>query len=90
MNIWHDMSDERIQPGNFFALIEIEKGGKVKYELDKETGMLMLERILYTSTHFYAKYLQNDFPAKKYHIWIADYSNIPQIDWQFWQHTDWA
>ncbi len=28
------------------------------------------------------------FPAKKYHIWIADYSNIPQIDWVFWQHTD--
>lgn len=56
MNIWHDMREERIQPENFFAVIEIEKGSKTKYELDKETGMLMLDRILYTSTHYPASY----------------------------------
>jgi len=56
MNIWHDISEERIQPDNFFTVIEIEKGSKVKYELDKETGMLMLDRILYTSTHYPASY----------------------------------
>ncbi len=56
MNIWHDMPDERITPNDFFAVIEIEKGSKVKYEMDKETGMLMLDRILYTSTHYPASY----------------------------------
>ena len=56
MNIWHDIPDERISPDNFFAVIEIEKGSKVKYELDKETGMLMLDRVLYTSTHYPASY----------------------------------
>lgn len=56
MNIWHDMPDERISPNDFFAVIEIAKGSKVKYELDKETGMLMLDRILYTSTHYPASY----------------------------------
>ena len=56
MNIWHDISEERIQPDNFFAVIEIEKGSKVKYELDKQTGMLLMDRILYTSTHYPASY----------------------------------
>lgn len=56
MNIWHDMNDERIQPESFFAVIEIGKGSKIKYELDKESGMLMLDRILYTSTHYPASY----------------------------------
>jgi len=56
MNIWHDMCEERIRPDDFFAVIEIQKGSKVKYELDKKTGMLMLDRILYTSTHYPASY----------------------------------
>ena len=38
------------------AVIEISKGSKKKYELDKETGFLMLDRILYTSTHYPANY----------------------------------
>ncbi len=38
------------------AVIEIEKGSKCKYELDKETGVLRLDRILYTSTHYPANY----------------------------------
>lgn len=56
MNIWHDISEDRITPESFFAVIEIEKGSKLKYELDKETGMLMLDRVLYTSTHYPASY----------------------------------
>lgn len=56
MNIWHDMPKERIHADDFWAVIEIEKGSKVKYELDKETGMLQLDRILYTSTHYPASY----------------------------------
>lgn len=56
MNIWHDISQERITPENFTAVIEIAKGSKVKYELDKETGLLKMDRILYTSTHYPANY----------------------------------
>ena len=56
MNIWHDISAERIKPDDFIAVIEIEKGSKIKYELDKETGMIILDRILYTSTHYPASY----------------------------------
>jgi len=50
------MNEKRIKPDDFFAVIEIEKGSKVKYELDKQTGMLMLDRILYTATHYPASY----------------------------------
>ncbi|NLC95744.1 MAG: inorganic diphosphatase [Bacilli bacterium] len=56
MNIWHDMDSERINPERFIACIEISKGSKKKYELDKKTGMLILDRVLYTSTHYPANY----------------------------------
>ena len=55
-NIWHDISPERISPEDFIAVIEISKGSKKKYELDKETGYIILDRILYTSTHYPANY----------------------------------
>lgn len=55
-NIWHDISPSRITAEDFIAIIEIEKGSKKKYELDKETGSLILDRILYTSTHYPANY----------------------------------
>ena len=55
-NIWHDISPKRIQPENFMCVIEISKGSKKKFELDKETGFLMLDRILHTSTHYPANY----------------------------------
>ena len=38
------------------AVIEIKKGSKKKYELDKETGLIKLDRVLYTSTHYPANY----------------------------------
>ena len=56
MNIWHDIAKERIQKDDYIGVIEISKGGKNKYELDKETGMLKLDRVLYTSTHYPANY----------------------------------
>ena len=56
MNIWHDIKKERIKKDNFVSVIEITKGGKNKYELDKETGMLKLDRVLYTATHYPANY----------------------------------
>lgn len=56
MNIWHDIQANRINPDDFIAVIEIQKGSKQKYELDKKTGLLILDRILYTSTHYPANY----------------------------------
>ena len=55
-NIWHDISPKRINAEDFMCVVEISKGSKKKYELDKETGFLMLDRILYTSTHYPANY----------------------------------
>lgn len=56
MNIWHDMNPDRVCPEDFTAVIEISKNSKNKYELDKESGLLILDRILYTSTHYPANY----------------------------------
>ncbi len=56
MNIWHDISPSRITRKAFEAFIEIPKGCKTKYELDKETGLLKLDRVLYTSTVYPANY----------------------------------
>lgn len=55
-NIWHDMNPKRISADDFMVVVEISKGSKNKYELDKETGVLMLDRILHTSTHYPANY----------------------------------
>lgn len=55
-NIWHDIAAKRIKPDDFVCVIEISKGSKTKYELDKETGYIMLDRILYTSTQYPANY----------------------------------
>ncbi len=56
MNIWKDINAERITPKDFVACIEIEQGSKNKYELDKETGLIILDRVLYTSTHYPMNY----------------------------------
>ena len=56
MNIWHDIESNRITPEDFIAVVEISKGSKQKYEMDKKTGLLRLDRILYTSTHYPANY----------------------------------
>lgn len=56
MNIWHDINKNRISKDRFMAVIEIPKGCKNKYELDKETGFLRLDRVLYTSTRYPANY----------------------------------
>ena len=55
-NIWHDIDPKRIRPDAFVAVVEITKGSKKKYELDKETGYIILDRILYTATHYPANY----------------------------------
>ena len=56
MHSWHDVKASRISPDRFLALIEISKGSKNKYELDKETGHLILDRVLFTSTHYPQNY----------------------------------
>ena len=56
MNIWHGIEASRVSAEQFVAVVEISKGGKNKYELDKATGMLRLDRVLFTSTHYPANY----------------------------------
>lgn len=56
MHCWHDVKRSRITPESFLALIEISKGSKNKYELDKDTGRLILDRVLFTSTHYPQNY----------------------------------
>lgn len=56
MNPWHNADPARVTPEQFIGVVEIPKGGKNKYELDKETGLLRLDRVLYTSTHYPANY----------------------------------
>lgn len=55
-NIWHDINPARISPEDFIAVIEISKNSKKKYELDKETGLIILDRVLHTATHYPANY----------------------------------
>lgn len=55
-SIWHTMSTQRVTPTDFICVIEISKGSRNKYEMDKETGFLILDRILHTSTHYPANY----------------------------------
>ncbi len=55
-NIWHDLDSSRVNPEDFMCVIEIPNGSKVKYELDKQSGLLKMDRILYTSTHYPANY----------------------------------
>lgn len=55
-NIWHNIDPVRISPEDFIAVIEISKNSKKKYELDKETGLIILDRVLHTATHYPANY----------------------------------
>ena len=55
-NPWHHVSPGTDAPNNVQAIIEIPKGSKAKYELDKETGLLRLDRVLFSSVHYPANY----------------------------------
>lgn len=52
MNIWHNISSKRVKKDHFVSVIEIPRGSKKKQELDKETGMLKVDRILHTSMQY--------------------------------------
>ena len=53
---WHDVEIGNDSPDVFNAIIEIPQGGKVKYELDKKTGLLRVDRMLYSSVVYPANY----------------------------------
>lgn len=53
---WHDVTPGEDLPREFHALIEIPMGSSVKYELDKQTGLLRLDRILYSAVYYPANY----------------------------------
>jgi inorganic pyrophosphatase len=55
-NAWHDVTPGKGLPAEFTSVIEIPMGSSVKYELDKETGMLKLDRILYSAVYYPANY----------------------------------
>ena len=53
---WHDVSVGEGLPSEFISVIEIPKGSKVKYELDKKTGLLRVDRVLYSAVYYPANY----------------------------------
>ena len=53
---WHDVTPGENAPRIFTSVIEIPSGSNVKYELDKETGLLRLDRILYSAVYYPASY----------------------------------
>jgi inorganic pyrophosphatase len=52
MNPWHDVKIGANSPKNVNSIIEIPRGSRNKYELDKETGLLKLDRVLYSSMYY--------------------------------------
>jgi inorganic pyrophosphatase len=56
VNAWHDVDLGPDIPRDFRCVIEIPKGSKVKYELDKPTGLLWLDRVLHSAVHYPANY----------------------------------
>ena len=56
MNPWHDVEVGENAPQIVNAIIEIPKGSKVKYELDKKSGLIRMDRILFSSVQYPANY----------------------------------
>src|SRR5690242_18508269 len=56
VHAWHDVELGDHVDDHFRAVIEIPKGSKVKYELDKRTGLLWLDRVLHSAVHYPANY----------------------------------
>jgi inorganic pyrophosphatase len=55
-NAWHQVSAGPKVPDELNVIIEIPRGSRNKYELDKETGLLRFDRLLYSSVHYPADY----------------------------------
>ncbi len=52
MNLWHEISAGKNTPAEVNTIIEINKGSKNKYEIDKETGLIALDRVAHTAQDF--------------------------------------
>lgn len=55
-NPWHDVSIGNEFPDVVNAIVEISAGSRAKYEMDKASGLLKLDRVLYSSVHYPANY----------------------------------
>lgn len=55
MNPWHDV-ENHLDQSDFTAVVEIPKGSHVKYELDKATGLLRVDRVLHSAVYYPANY----------------------------------
>ena len=53
---WHNVSPGEVLPSIVNAIIEIPKGSKAKYEIDKESGLIKLDRVLFSSVMYPANY----------------------------------
>lgn len=53
---WHDVNPGNRVPKEFDAVIEIPLGSNVKYELDKPTGLIRMDRVLYSAVYYPANY----------------------------------
>lgn len=56
MHPWHEVELGKQVPDLVPAVIEVPKGSKTKYELDKKSGLLRVDRILFSSVHYPANY----------------------------------
>lgn len=56
MNPWHDINPGKHLPETVTAVIEIPAGSKGKFELDKESGLIKLDRVLFSAVHYPANY----------------------------------
>ena len=56
INPWHDVTPGENLPQEFASVIEIPFGSSVKYELDKESGLIKLDRVLYSAVYYPANY----------------------------------
>mgnify|MGYP001606887255 FL=1 len=54
MNLWHDIAPGTAEKLN--VIVEIPKGSRIKYELDKDTGLIKFDRVLYSPMHYPANY----------------------------------
>jgi inorganic pyrophosphatase len=56
MHPWHDVAIGDRAPEIVPVIVEVPKGSKTKYELDKKSGLLRVDRILFSSVHYPANY----------------------------------
>jgi len=83
MNPWHDVETGDNVPDLLNAIIEIPRRSRAKYEIDKDTGLLRLDRILYSAVHYPANYglvprtLGDDNDPLD--IMVVSYADVPPL-----------